>query len=104
MAVAVVTGSGGLIGSEAARRLVEAGLDVVGIENDLRATFFGPDASTAPTTAELRRTLPGFHHAELDVRDADGVERLFRPSCTNQLDHSPSAPAMARPARSAHRW
>ena len=41
MAVAVVTGSGGLIGSEAARRLVEAGLDVVGIENDLRATFFG---------------------------------------------------------------
>ena len=78
MAVAVVTGSGGLIGSEAARRLVEAGLDVVGIENDLRATFFGPDASTAPATAELRRTLPGFHPAELDVRDADGVERLFR--------------------------
>ena len=74
---AVVTGSGGLIGSEAARRLVEAGLDVVGIENDLRATFFGPDASTASTTAELPNP-PGFHHAEPRRSRRGRVERLFR--------------------------
>jgi CDP-paratose 2-epimerase len=77
MSVAVVTGSGGLIGAESVRRLVSAGLDVVGIENDMRATFFGPSASTAATTAELRRTLPEFHHTELDVRDREGVGRLF---------------------------
>jgi CDP-paratose 2-epimerase len=78
MSVAVVTGSGGLVGSESVRRLVESGLDVIGIENDLRAGFFGPQASTAATTADLRHSLPEFHHTDLDVRDADGVERLFR--------------------------
>ena len=77
MSVAIVTGSGGLIGSESVRRLVESGLDVVGIENDLRASFFGSEASTAPTTEELRN-LPEFRHEELDVRDADGVDRVFR--------------------------
>ena len=47
MALAIVTGSGGLIGSESVRRLVESGWDVVGLENDMRARFFGPEASTA---------------------------------------------------------
>ncbi len=46
--VAIVTGSGGLIGSESVRTLIERGLDVVGIENDMRSYFFGPEASTAP--------------------------------------------------------
>jgi CDP-paratose 2-epimerase len=44
---AIVTGSGGLIGSESVRHFVEAGYDVIGIENDMRAYFFGPSASTA---------------------------------------------------------
>jgi CDP-paratose 2-epimerase len=74
---AVVTGSGGLIGSEAAARLVAAGFDVVGIENDTRATLFGPEASTSPVTERLRRELPNFRSIELDVRDAAGVERVF---------------------------
>jgi nucleoside-diphosphate-sugar epimerase len=46
VAVALVTGSGGLVGSDSVRYLVEAGWDVVGLENDMRASFFGPDAST----------------------------------------------------------
>ena len=46
MSVAVVTGSAGLIGSEAVRFLHEQGMDVVGIDNDMRAYFFGPEAST----------------------------------------------------------
>jgi CDP-paratose 2-epimerase len=74
---AVVTGSGGLIGSETAIRLVAAGFDVVGIENDTRAMLFGPEASTAPVTERLRRELPTFHSVELDIRDAAGVERVF---------------------------
>jgi CDP-paratose 2-epimerase len=77
MSVAVVTGSGGLIGSESVRWLVAEGYDVIGIENDMRARFFGPEASTAPVSSALRADLPGFHHAELDIRDADGVERAF---------------------------
>jgi CDP-paratose 2-epimerase len=75
--VAIVTGSGGLIGSESVAHFVEAGLDVVGIENDMRARFFGPEASTTPVTERLRAAHPGFRSEDLDVRDADGVEALF---------------------------
>jgi CDP-paratose 2-epimerase len=73
----IVTGAGGLIGSEAARHFARAGFDVVGIENDMRARFFGPDASTSPTTRQLIAELPEFRHEELDIRDADGIMRLF---------------------------
>ena len=46
MAVCIVTGSGGLIGAATVRRFAGEGLDIVGIDNDMRAYFFGPDAST----------------------------------------------------------
>ncbi len=78
MPTAIVTGSGGLIGSESVQHFVEAGYDVIGLENDMRAHFFGPSASTAPTTERLQRTLgDSFQPAELDIRDADGVDRVF---------------------------
>jgi CDP-paratose 2-epimerase len=78
VSVAIVTGSGGLVGSESVRWLVGEGLDVIGIENDMRARFFGPEASTARVTEELRRAHPEFHHHDLDIRDRGGVEALFR--------------------------
>jgi CDP-paratose 2-epimerase len=75
--IAIVTGSSGLVGSESVRHLVEAGWDVIGIENDMRAHFFGPDASTARITQELVAAYPEFRTLDLDVRDADGIERVF---------------------------
>jgi CDP-paratose 2-epimerase len=77
MGVAIVTGAGGLIGSEAARRLTEAGFDVVGVDNDMRSRFFGPAASTEPVLAGLERELGSFRAERLDIRDRDGVERLI---------------------------
>ena len=78
MPTAIVTGSGGLIGSESVLHFVQAGFDVVGIENDMRAQFFGPSASTAPTTARLQATLDGaFVSHEIDIRDAAALERVF---------------------------
>jgi CDP-paratose 2-epimerase len=78
MPTAIVTGSGGLIGSESVCHLVEAGYDVVGLENDMRARFFGPDASTAHTTEALVRRYPHeFRSLETDIRDADAVNRAF---------------------------
>lgn len=77
MSVAVVTGSAGLIGSESCRRFHAEGLDIVGIDNDMRAQFFGPDASTARTRATLERTLARYQHQHLDIRDTAAVERLF---------------------------
>jgi CDP-paratose 2-epimerase len=78
MPTVIVTGSGGLIGSESVRHFVEAGYQAIGFENDMRASFFGPDASTAHTTAALTERYPDeFRTLEIDIRDADGVERAF---------------------------
>ncbi len=77
MAVAVVSGSGGLIGSESVRHLVETGWEVIGLENDLRAQFFGPEASTAPVSRELVERYPEFRWLEIDIRDADAINRAF---------------------------
>ena len=77
MPTAIVTGSGGLIGSESVRRFVEDGWDVVGLENDMRARFFGEEASTSHITEELRETYPEFRSLDVDIRDAEGVNRAF---------------------------
>jgi CDP-paratose 2-epimerase len=78
MPTAIITGSGGLIGSESVRHFVQAGYDVVGLENDMRARFFGSDASTAHTTTALIEHYPSeFRSLELDIRDADGVAKVF---------------------------
>ncbi len=78
MPTAIVTGSGGLIGSESVRYFVELGFDVIGIENDMRAQFFGPDASTRAVSEDLVERYDGFRWLPLDIRDADGVDRVFQ--------------------------
>ena len=77
MPIAIVTGSGGLIGSESVAHFIEAGFDVIGLENDMRARFFGEDASTASTTRRLVEQHPEFRSMEIDIRDRDGVRALF---------------------------
>jgi CDP-paratose 2-epimerase len=75
--VAVVTGSGGLVGSETAAHFATRADLVVGLDNDARASFFGPAASTAWQVEQLRERLPNYRHQDLDVRDRGRVERLF---------------------------
>jgi CDP-paratose 2-epimerase len=75
--VAVVSGSGGLVGSESVRRLVESGWEVIGLECDLRAKFFGPEASTAPVSAELADRYDVFRSLNVDIRDARLVDEAF---------------------------
>jgi len=78
MPTAIVTGSGGLIGSESVARVFELGFDVVGLENDMRARFFGAQASTAHMTDALLARYPdAFASLAIDVRDRDAVERVF---------------------------
>lgn len=77
MKVAIVTGSAGLIGSESTKALHTAGFTVVGIDNDLRAYFFGDEASTNSTNAELQEKLPNYHPRAVDIRDFDAVKQVF---------------------------
>ena len=72
-------GPGGLIGSEAVEHFIAEGFDVVGIENDMRARFFGPESSTSHVTERLvEPSTPSFRWENADIRDADAVERIFR--------------------------
>jgi CDP-paratose 2-epimerase len=79
MSVAVITGSAGLIGGEATRFFGALGLEVVGLDNDMRRAFFGDEASTAWNVELLQRELgPRYRHEEMDVRDRDGLMGLFQ--------------------------
>jgi CDP-paratose 2-epimerase len=77
MRTAIVTGSGGLVGSESVRALVEAGFRVIGLENDTRADLFGASASTEPQTRRLLAEHATFTSLPVDIRDVEGVARVF---------------------------
>ena len=77
MSVAVITGSSGLIGSETAKFLHDKGMEIVGIDNDMRAYFFGPEASTAWNTEQLRKELKHYTHHAIDIRDEAAINKLF---------------------------
>src|SRR3954463_588199 len=78
MRTIIVTGSAGLIGSETVRHFARDGARVIGIDNDMRAKFFGPEASTRKTRDQLVKELENYEHHELDIRDANGVMELFQ--------------------------
>ena len=77
MTVAIVTGSGGLVGAECARLFAERGLDVVGIDNDMRKYFFGEAASTNWQVDLLRAAQPNYTHLHADIRDFDAIDAAF---------------------------
>lgn len=76
MSIAIVTGAGGLIGSQAVRHFSALGMHCVGIDNDMRGELFGRDGSVRDTLDRLRK-VPSYIHRELDVRDRAGIDRLF---------------------------
>ena len=75
---ALVTGSGGLIGSECVRRLCSEDWSVVGVDNDLRREFFGDAGSTRQVVEELVACHPRYQHEVLDIRDRAGVRGVCR--------------------------
>jgi len=77
MSVALITGSAGLIGSEAVRYFAGLGLDVVGVDNDMRGYFFGHEASTEWNRRRLEEQVPGYTHYDIDIRDQAAIEKLF---------------------------
>ena len=77
MPIAIVTGSGGLIGSEACKSLDKEGFTVVGVDNDMRAYFFGKEASTQSNNQQLVETLNNYISRNVDIRDMDAINALF---------------------------
>ncbi len=89
----LVTGSSGLIGSEAAAFFDQRGWEVHGVDNNMRRDFFGPDGDTTWNLARLRGITKRFTHYPLDIRDrpamADLVGRL-RPDLVIHAAAQPS--------------
>ena len=78
MSVAVITGSAGLIGSEAVRYFAAKGMQIVGIDNDMRSYFFGADASTEWMRKQLVASTKNYEHHSLDIRNQDEILQLFQ--------------------------
>ena len=94
MPTAIVTGSGGLIGSESVRYFVERGFDVIGLENDMRAAFFGAEASTRPVSERLAETFESeFRWLDVDIRDAGAVTRVFADARPELVIHTAAQPS-----------
>lgn len=78
MSISVITGSGGLIGSEAALHFGRLGFEIVGIDNDMRGRFFGSEASTRWNVERLSRALGSrYLHLEEDIRSREAMLSLF---------------------------
>jgi CDP-paratose 2-epimerase len=78
MSVIVITGSAGLIGSEAAQFYVDMSFDVVGIDNNMRQHFFGAEGSTVWNRRRLEaHSGSKYKHYELDIRNVDDINRVF---------------------------
>ena len=79
MSVVIITGSAGLIGSEAAEFFAGLGFDIIGIDNNMRAYFFGEEASTQWNQERLKASLgKQYRHYDLDIRDKEAIASIFR--------------------------
>jgi CDP-paratose 2-epimerase len=75
--IALITGSAGLIGAESVRFFAEKNFSILGIDNNMRQEFFGPEASTDWQRKQLEESIPNYKHHSIDIRSQDDVFKLF---------------------------
>jgi CDP-paratose 2-epimerase len=90
---ALITGSGGLIGSACVRLLADAGWETVGVDNDMRSRFFGPQGTTRPVVEELERSVKGYRHIAADIRDRQGIRDLLERERPRFIIHTAAQPS-----------
>jgi CDP-paratose 2-epimerase len=90
---ALVTGSGGLIGSECVRLLCEQAWDVVGVDNDMRSRFFGAAGTTRPVVEDLCRLFPAYRHVNLDICARQAIRDLLETERPNFIIHTAAQPS-----------
>jgi len=95
---ALITGSGGLVGSECVRFLAEQGWDTAGVDNDMRRQFFGDAGTTRPVVEHLVRSVPRYRHFDLDIRDRQAMRHLFDAERPDFIIHTAAQPSHDRAA------
>ncbi len=78
MKVAIVTGSGGLIGSQSVKYFAPQFDVIVGIDNDQRSYFFGQEASTLPSSQKLAHDFANYRHENADIRHQERIFEIFK--------------------------
>jgi CDP-paratose 2-epimerase len=89
----LITGSGGLIGSESVRFFAEKGFEIHGVDNDMRAYFFGKEASTKWSVEELKKNIPSYKHYDADIRDKNAIEKIFKKNKYDLILHTAAQPS-----------
>jgi len=77
MKIAIITGSAGLIGSQACNFFIEKGYKIIGIDNDMRAYFFGEGSSTKDSLESLKSKINDYEHYNIDIRDYQKLSEVF---------------------------
>lgn len=93
MGTLLVSGSSGLIGSEVVSHFAAIGWQIVGVDNNQRADFFGPQGDTRWNQQRLCETYKEFSHVELDIRNRDGVLKLIEAIKPNLIVHTAAQPS-----------
>ncbi|NGZ01525.1 MAG: NAD-dependent epimerase [Nitrospira sp. WS238] len=89
----LVTGSSGLIGSEVCVYFHGQGWSIHGVDNNSRATFFGPNGDTRWNQRRLQADLRNFRHHELDIRDRKGAMALIEELKPDVIVHTAAQPS-----------
>jgi CDP-paratose 2-epimerase len=95
---ALITGSGGLIGSACVGLLADRGWDVVGVDNNMREVFFGPQGSTAGVVKHLSHRFKSYRHYSTDIRDRQGIRDLMAAERPDFIIHTAAQPSHDRAA------
>src|SRR3954452_5692228 len=90
---ALVTGSGGLIGSGCTHLLCSEGWEVIGLDNDQRSRWFGNQGTTGPTVQNLLDTHAQYRHLAADIRDRDEIREIFRRERPDFIVHTAAQPS-----------
>jgi CDP-paratose 2-epimerase len=78
MSIVLITGSCGLVGSEASTFFSQKGFKVVGIDNNFRKHFFGDDGSTFWVKKKLFRSVNNYEHHSVDIRNKNTLQKIFK--------------------------
>lgn len=89
----LITGSGGLVGSESVHFFARRGYDVVGIDNDMRAYYFGKEGSTRSNIEALVKVYKNYKHHDVDIRDEVNVEDIFKENKFDLIIHAAAQPS-----------
>lgn len=93
MKIVLVTGSGGLIGSEAVSFFCRNGFEVVGIDNDMRSYFFGAEGSTKASIENNKQLFKNYRHYNYDIRDEEASKEIFKRNKFDLIIHTAAQPS-----------